>query len=141
MEIFENNKPIISIIKGTAISFLATIIALTVFAVLLTYTELSENTVKPVIITITGISILFGSSIGTKKIRKNGLITGGIIGTLYILIIYIISSAMNANFALSLNWTNWRCVWRNYWSEHKMTFLIGDGSFCEKNRPQSEKNS
>ena len=34
MEIFENNKPIISIIKGTAISFLATIIALTVFAVL-----------------------------------------------------------------------------------------------------------
>ena len=53
MEIFENNKPIISIIKGTAISFLATIIALTVFAVLLTYTDLSENTVKPVIITIT----------------------------------------------------------------------------------------
>ena len=103
MEIFENNKPIISIIKGTVRSFLATIIALTVFAVLLTYTELSENTVKPVIITITGISILFGSSIGTKKIRKNGLITGGIIGTLYILIIYIISSAMNANFALSLN--------------------------------------
>ena len=70
MEMFENSKPIISIIKGTAISFLATIIALTVFAVLLTYTELSENTVKPVIITITGISILFGSSIGTKKIRK-----------------------------------------------------------------------
>ncbi|MEI3392358.1 MAG: TIGR04086 family membrane protein [Clostridia bacterium] len=102
MEIFENNKPIISIIKGTAISFLATIIALTVFAVLLTYTDLSENTVKPVIITITGISILIGSSIGTRKIRKNGLITGGIIGALYILIIYIISSAINTNFALSL---------------------------------------
>lgn len=101
MEIFENNKPIISIIKGTAISFLATIIALTVFAVLLTYTDLSENTVKPVIITITGISILIGSSIGTRKIRKNGL-TGGIIGALYILIIYIISSAINTNFALSL---------------------------------------
>ena len=102
MEIFENNKPIISIIKGTAISFLATIIALTVFAVLLTYTDLSENTVKPVIITITGISILIGSSIGTRKIRKNGLITGGIIGVLYILIVYIISSAINTNFALSL---------------------------------------
>ena len=100
MEMFENNNTIISIIKGTAISFLVTIIALTVFAVLLTYTELSENTIKPVVITVTGISILIGSSIGTRKIRKNGLITGGIIGFLYILIIYVISSALNTNFAI-----------------------------------------
>ena len=101
MEMFENSKPIISIIKGTAISFLATIIALTVFAVLLTYTELSENTIKPVIITVTGISILIGSSIGTRKLRKNGLMTGGAIGVLYILSIYLVSSVMNSNFALS----------------------------------------
>ena len=100
MEMFENDNSIISIIKGTAISFLATIIALTVFAVLLTYTELSENTIKPVVITVTGISILIGSSIGTRKIRNNGLITGGIIGFLYILIIYVISSALNTNFAI-----------------------------------------
>ena len=100
MEMFENDNSIISIIKGTATSFLATIIALTVFAVLLTYTELSENTIKPVVITVTGISILIGSSIGTRKIRKNGLITGGIIGFLYILIIYVISSALNTNCAI-----------------------------------------
>ncbi len=102
MEIFENNRPIISIIKGTVISFLTTIISLTIFAVLLTYTELPENTIKPVIITVTGISILIGSSIGTRKLRKNGLITGGIIGALYILVIYVISSCVNANFSLSL---------------------------------------
>ena len=100
MEMFENSKPIISIIKGTAISFLATIIALTIFAVLLTYTELSENTIKTVIITVTGISILVGSSIGTRKLRKNGLVTGGAIGVLYIVSIYLISSVMNSNFAL-----------------------------------------
>ena len=115
MEIFENNKPVVSIIKGTAISFLATIVALTIFAVLLTYTNLSENTIKPVIITITGISILIGSSIGTRKIRKNGLITGGIIGVLYILIIYIISSAINASLALS--WVS--------------AIMIGVGITCE----------
>ena len=57
MEIFENNKPIISIIKGTAISFFTTVIALTFFAVLLTYTNLSEDTIKPVIITVTGIHL------------------------------------------------------------------------------------
>ncbi len=102
MEIFENNKPIISIIKGTAISFFTTVIALTLFAVLLTYTNLSEDTIKPVIITVTGISILIGSSFGTRKIKKNGLITGAIIGSLYILIIYIISSALSSDFSLNL---------------------------------------
>lgn len=100
MEIFENNKTLISIVKGTVISFLTTLIALTVFAVLLTYTDLSENTIKPVIITVTGISILIGSSIGTRKIRKNGLFTGSVIGALYILIIYLISSTINSNFAI-----------------------------------------
>lgn len=102
MEMFENNKPIISIIKGTLISFLSTIILLTIFAILLVYTDLSEELIRPVIITVTGISILIGSSIGTRKIRKNGLQTGGIIGVLYILIIYVISSIVNMNFSLNL---------------------------------------
>ena len=101
MEMFEKNKPLISIIKGTAISFLTTIIALTIFAVLLTYTNLSENTIKPVIITVTGIIILIGSSIATRSIRKNGLVTGAIIGALYIFIIYFLSSIMNSNFVIS----------------------------------------
>ncbi len=102
MEIFENKNPIIGIIKGTLISFLVTLIALTVFSVLLVYTDLSEDTIKPVIITVTGISILIGSSIGTRKIRKNGLITGGGIGAIYILIIFCISSIMNSSFSLNL---------------------------------------
>ena len=101
MEMFENNKPIISIIKGTAISFLVTIVSLTIFAVLLTYTNLPESTIKPVIITVTGISILVGSSIGTRKIKKNGLMTGLAIGSLYILILYFVSSILSSNFAIS----------------------------------------
>ena len=102
MEIFENKNPIIGIIKGTLISFLVTLIALTVFSVLLVYTDLSEDTIKPVIITVTGISILIGSSIGTRKIHKNGLITGGGIGAIYVLIIFCISSIMNSSFSLNL---------------------------------------
>ena len=101
MEMFENNKPIISIIKGTAISFLVTIVSLTIFAVLLTYTNLPESTIKPVIITVTGISILVGSSIGTRNIKKNGLMTGLAIGSLYILILYFVSSILSSNFAIS----------------------------------------
>ena len=103
MEVLEtNHNHLFSIIKGTLIAFFVTIIALMFFSILLVYTELSEETIKPVIITITGISILIGSSIGTRKLKKNGLINGAIIGILYILIIYIISSILNSNFTINL---------------------------------------
>ena len=103
MEVLEtNNNHLFSIIKGTIIAFFVTVIALMVFSILLVYTDLSEETIKPVIITITGISILIGSSIGTRKLKKNGLINGAIIGILYILIIYIISSILNSNFTINL---------------------------------------
>ena len=103
MEVLEtNNNHLFSIIKGTLIAFFVTVIALIVFSVLLVYTDLSEETIRPVIITLTGISILIGSSVGTRKLKKNGLINGAIIGFLYILIIYIISSILNSNFTINL---------------------------------------
>ena len=102
METFENNKPIVSIIKGIIISFLFTVISLIIFSILLTYTSLSEDTIKPVIITLTGISILIGSSIGTRKLKKNGLLNGAIIGASYIILLYLISSIISSNFSLSI---------------------------------------
>ena len=102
MDFFEDNKPIFNIFKGILVSFLFTFIALIIYSSLLVYTDLSEMTEKPVIITITGIGILIGSSFGTKKVKKNGIINGAIIGVSYIAIIYIISSLLNANFAINL---------------------------------------
>ena len=66
------------------------------------YTNIQENVINPVIMILTAISILIGSSIGNAKIRKNGLINGGIIGGAYILIIYLISSILNWRFSLNV---------------------------------------
>ena len=102
MEFLKSENRFINILKGVLISFLFTLIFLTIFSLLLVYTNLSEDTIKPVIITITGISILIGSSFGTRKFKKNGLINGGIIGGTYILILYLISSSANSNFQIDL---------------------------------------
>ena len=102
MEFFKTENKFISIIKGVVISFIFTLVLLTLFAILLVYTDLQEATIKPVIITVTGISILVGSSLGTKKLKKNGLINGAIIGGTYIFVIYIISSLLNSNFSIDL---------------------------------------
>lgn len=96
------NENMINIFKGVGISLLFTLIMLLIFAILLTYTAISENSIDTVIIVITAVSILIGSSISNFKIKKNGLINGAFIGGIYILLIYIISSILNWRFSLNI---------------------------------------
>ena len=96
------NKTLINILKGVGISLIATVIMLIIFSIILTYTNIQESAINPVIMIITAISILIGSSIENTKIKKNGLINGGIIGGIYILILYAVSSILNWNFSLNI---------------------------------------
>ena len=102
VQVKEDNT-IATIAKGIGISLLITVIALIIFSIILTYTNIEENVINPVIMIITAISILIGSSIENTKLKKNGLINGGMIGGCYILIIYLISSILNWKFSLNVN--------------------------------------
>ena len=91
----------IYILKGVIISIIFTLVFLFIFSVLLTYTNISEKFTNPTIIVITAISILIGSSIGNIKVKKNGLLNGALIGGIYLILIYIISSIINNNFLIT----------------------------------------
>lgn len=97
-----NNSNMKGIIKGVVISFIATIVLCLVFAMFLTFTNIQESTITPVIIIITGISIFIGSTIGNYKIQKNGLLNGALVGLIYIVTIYLISSILNGYFTLNI---------------------------------------
>ena len=97
----EENKTVIQILKGIGISLITTLVFLVIFALILTYTQVEEKTINPVIVVITALSILIGSSIVNIKIKKNGLINGAIIGGAYMLIIYLISTILNWKFGLN----------------------------------------
>jgi len=90
-----------NILKGVIISIIFTLIFLFVFSIILTYTNISELFITPVIIVITAISIFIGSSIGNVKMRKNGLLNGSIIGGIYLMSIYLLSGIINQNFSLN----------------------------------------
>lgn len=96
------NKTIKNIIKGTGIALITTVILLLIFSIILTYTNIDEKVINPVIMIVTAISILLGSSLGNIRIKKNGLINGGIIGAIYIITIYLISSILNWKFSLNI---------------------------------------
>ncbi len=91
---------IVGIFKGSVISILLTMILLMAFSAILTYTNVNESTMPTVIIIITAFSILLGSQITTRKIKKNGIVNGALVGIIYILCLYLISSFVTNNFAL-----------------------------------------
>lgn len=103
VETINTNTDLFRMLKGLFLSIGFTILALFLFAIILTYSNVQENTIPPVIIVITVISILLGSSISMRKLKKNGILKGGIIGIVYLLILYSISSTFSGDFALSVS--------------------------------------
>lgn len=97
------NKRGMVLLKGIFVAFVLTLILALIFSIVLTYTNTPESAIFPVLVGITALSILIGSSISTIKIKKNGILNGGIIGLVYILLLYIISSIVSGSFILNIN--------------------------------------
>ena len=120
----EFKKNSIRILKGSIFAIILSALLLFIYAICLTYTDLSETTMIPVIYTISAVSVLIGSTISTRKIRKNGLLNGGIVGLIYIMILYLTSSLCLVGFSLTINsflmlgaGVLVGMVGRNHWSE------------------------
>lgn len=94
------NKNFVRVIKGSLFAIIISLILLLIYASLLTYTDISENTMTAVVITISGISILIGSSISSMKIKKQGMLNGALVGLIYMVFIYILSSILISGFSL-----------------------------------------
>lgn len=92
----------IELIKDVGISMLITLIGIIIFSLVLTYTNISENYINPVTIAIVALSILVGSIIFSKKVKKNGLANGLLVSGIYIITIYLLSSLLNWNFSITL---------------------------------------
>lgn len=102
LEISKEENNFIKILKGYIVSVIITLTLIFIFSVFLTFSNFSENIIEPVVIAITGISIFLGSQIGLIKLRRNGLVNGGIIGVIYIASIYIVSSLVSGNFGINM---------------------------------------
>ena len=93
---------LIRILKGTGLAVAITLVLLLIYSCLLTYTELNENTIPAVVIVITAFSIFAGSFVSSINIKKNGLTNGALVGLIYILVIYLLSSIISGKFGFNL---------------------------------------
>jgi len=97
------DKNIYSIFKGFLVSLFLSLLFIFLYAVILVNTNIQENTIKPVIMTITGVSVLVGSSISSLKIKKNGIINGICVGGIYLISLYVLSSIALCGFYFNLS--------------------------------------
>ena len=98
----DTRSNLISVVKGSIFAVVLTIILLLIYSAFLTYTNLNESTMPVFIIGITAISILVGSFISSVHIKKNGLTNGALVGLIYIVVIYLLSSIISKSFSLNI---------------------------------------
>lgn len=96
------NSNFYSIIKGFVISLILSIIFIWIYALILVKTNIQENTIMPVVIVLSGVSILIGSSIACLHIKKNGILNGACIGGIYFISLYVLSSIALCGFSFNL---------------------------------------
>jgi putative membrane protein (TIGR04086 family) len=87
--------------KSVLIAYIITFILTLIYAILLSYTNISESTIPTCMFVINIFSVFIASSIAVIKIKENGLKNGGLVGLMYIIIMYLLSSLTSVGFAVS----------------------------------------
>ena len=90
-------------IRGVLLSLLFSLLLVLVFALIIRWADLNEKTIIPVNYAIKFLSLFLGVMIGFKN-RKNGILKGAIVGLIFILLTFLIFSAMNGFKDVKFNW-------------------------------------
>ncbi|MBR3613644.1 MAG: TIGR04086 family membrane protein [Clostridia bacterium] len=88
--------------RETFISILITIILIFILSLLISNTSMSEDFINPGIIIISSISIMVGAIRVSKSKKEKGIINGAILGGIYMLTMYLISSIVLKDFSIGI---------------------------------------
>ena len=87
--------------KGLIIAYIVTAIMFSLFAIILSYLNFPEKFI-PTVVKITGIiSVLVASSASVKNLKNRGWLNGSILGFIYSLTLYFISSIISNDFSIN----------------------------------------
>ncbi|EOD00668.1 TIGR04086 family membrane protein [Caldisalinibacter kiritimatiensis] len=87
----------LTLIKGVILSFIITLVSFIVFALILTYTNITESVIPTVDSIIMILSIAIGSIYVAFKVYKKGWLNGAIVGLAYIAILIAIRRLISGN--------------------------------------------
>ena len=92
----------IHILKGLGYAYILTLIVLLLYNVLLTFTNISTDSIAIVTSFITTISSAFGGFYTCKHIKEKGLFYGVLVGLLYIILLIVMYYLAKENYILDI---------------------------------------
>jgi putative membrane protein (TIGR04086 family) len=99
--IINEHSNIVNITKGIMISYIITIPVFAVFAYFLTLVDFAEDYMPAVVIITTLVSIIFAGWSAASNIRDRGWLNGGIIGFVYMLVLFLLSNIVFRDFVIN----------------------------------------
>jgi len=92
---------IVSMLKGLLVSYIIVIFLFAFFAIILANTDFPEKYLPTAVLITTIISVITAGSTVTKRLKNKGWLNGGIVGLIYMLILYILSSIVYEDFSVN----------------------------------------
>ncbi len=86
--------------KAILISYIITIPAFVIFALILANTDFPHKYISPVVIITTILSILIAGSTVSRHAKSRGWLHGGLVGFVYMFVLYILSSIIFNDFSV-----------------------------------------
>ena len=97
----ENLKRFGIVFKNVIISYLITLILFLIYSFVLAFTSVPESTIPLFTFVFGMISVFIGSTLALIKIKEKGIINGALVGMVYILFIYVLSSITGNGFGIN----------------------------------------
>ena len=91
---------LMSIMKGILVSYIITIPAFILFAFILANTDFPEKYMSAIVVITTITSVLIAGSTATRGLKNKGWLNGSIVGLVYMLILYLLSSIIFKTFSI-----------------------------------------
>ncbi|MDO4300697.1 MAG: TIGR04086 family membrane protein [Clostridia bacterium] len=95
------SSPVIALFKGILISYIITMLVFIIFALLITYTDISEKHIGTVIRITTAIVCILSGFITAGSANKGGLIWGIISGISYVIIMCIVGYLLLPDYSIT----------------------------------------
>lgn len=94
------------IVKGVFVALAVSLVSILLFAFLLRWTNISESLIAPVNQVIKGGSIFLGVFFGLKRVKRNGIINGLLIGFFYTIFAFLVFSLLDGAFSFDRSLLN-----------------------------------
>jgi putative membrane protein (TIGR04086 family) len=90
-----------TLFKGIGVSYLVTVPLFAVFSFILSRMEFPERYIDPAVLITTMVSILAAGIISSVNLRSRGWMNGAVVGLIYMLILYALSSIVYGSFPVN----------------------------------------